>query len=133
MYLLKLTSFAVLLAFFSTSIFAADKNANPVLTAEQVAKMNCSTAAEQLREKVELTQQLGDAYLQTYQSLGDVYSIWGDRLSKLTSLSETPAIAAFFLDSGKTTKAAVVQSSKVVEDLKVETNLLMKRVVSCLP
>jgi hypothetical protein len=128
----KLTIVTLILGICSTSGFAAEKSENSALNAEQVAKMSCSTAAEQLKAKIEMIQQLGYAYLQTYQALGDVYALWGEKLTKLTSLNETSSIGTFFLNSAATTKNAIIQSSKVVEDLNLETSLLMSRVIGCI-
>lgn len=127
----KLTLAIFLFSGLATSISAADKSGGSILNAEQVARMSCSAAAEQLRVRVQLSRQLGYAYLQTYQELSDVYTSWGDKLTNLKSLREAPAIGTFFLDSAVTTQKAISQSSKVVEDLNLETSLLLDRVVGC--
>jgi len=104
---------------------------SPALDAGQVDKLSCSEAFDQLKVKIEMNQQLGQAYLQTLQTLGDVYSTWGSQLIKLTSPQALPTIGSFFLNSAATTKTAVAQSRKAVEELSRETSLLMDRVSGC--
>lgn len=99
---------------------------------ETVDQLGCQEAFARLKEKLELYQQLGEAYLQTHKTLGDTYMIWGRRLSQPITAIEASSAGTFLLSSAQSNQAAIAQSSEVVKALQEETDLLINRLSGCI-
>jgi len=111
---------------------AANISLAAVLTPEVAAQMTCAEVFSELRQRTELYQQLGEAYLQTHNTLADVYSSWGKRLTPATSSAEAAAVGEHFLKAAASNRSAVAQSQVTVETLKTETAILIERLGECI-
>jgi hypothetical protein len=111
---------------------AANMSLAAVLTPEVASQMTCAEVYTELKQRTELYQQLGEAYLQTHNTLAEVYSSWGKRLTPKTSSAEAAAVGEHFLRAAASNRAAIAQSQLTVEALKAETAILVERLGECL-
>ncbi|MGE0762644.1 MAG: hypothetical protein AB7N80_05145 [Bdellovibrionales bacterium] len=110
-------------------IFAANgAYATPSLRADAVKEMTCHQAIAEMQNRIALNEQLGSAYLETMATLEQVYSSWGNRLSKEQPAQKQTEIGAFFLKSAESTREARIKSAQTVSALATETRLLMDRI-----
>lgn len=92
----------------------------------------CQSEMEQLRQHQQMQDQLGDAFIQLYQSHQQTLAIWGKRLGDQKDLQGALGIGGFLQQSALSAQAGLDGSLLQVQQLKIEGQLLLDQLESCL-
>lgn len=98
--------------------------------AQPLNPADCRDATKKLNDQIELYEQLSQAFLQTNQTLADIYSTFSEKLRNSTP-AENERIAEHFKKSGDELNRARAANEGVLRNLKEETERLKKQVAWC--
>lgn len=102
----------------------------PSSGAQTLNPAECPGATKKLSEQLELYEQLGQAFLQSNQTLIDVYSTFAEKLPG-ASPGENERTAEHFRKSAEDLRRAQAANETVLKNLRDETERLRKQVAWC--